>query len=144
MIETIQRILLYIFSLGCVISMLMGIIVLIYYSARQDESTLYLCARIFIACSIFFGLLLALIIISHICEKYKNKRRITVQINNEPQIINYQDSRFNYFSIDDDEEEIIINNITANKVSNKKINIIDKSDNISTGSADSHLIITPF
>jgi hypothetical protein len=135
-INSLQRFCFFLLSLGFVLTMGMGFLVLIYYSAHQSSNTLNICGRIFIACAIFFGLLMMLITITHFCEKCQNKRNIIVQFNNELPILNYQKAPFNYFSIDDDEEEIIVNNVKNNK---KKTN-----DNISIKSDESHLIMTPF
>jgi hypothetical protein len=108
----------------------MGVITLLYYSVRHKSNILNTCGRIFIASSIFFGLLIINIIIPYIYNIYKKRKIVSIQIKNDHQMIHYQKAPHDYFSIDDDEEEIIID-----KTRNKKTN-----DTVSIQSGESYLI----
>ena len=122
----------YIFISGFVISFGMGFIVLIYYSAHQYDYILDTCNRIFIASSIFFGLMIITISIPYLYDKCKKCKKMSIRINSDQQIISYQRTPYEFFSIDNDndEDEIIID---KNKM--KK-----NMDNISVRSGDSFLI----
>ena len=130
MTNSLYRFCFYIFALGFVITMGMGFITLIYYSARQNSDILHTCGRIFIASTIFLGLLIINISIPYLYVKCKNRKNITIQFRNNPEIINYQMTPENYFTINDDEEEIIFD-----RIKNKK-----GADNISIKSTESYLI----
>ena len=125
--NTLYRTCFTICAFGFVITMAMGCITLIYYTARQNNDILNTSGQLFIACSIFLGLLFIITSIPYLYTKCKNRKNIRIQFRNNPDTINYQMAPASYFTIDDDEEEIILDTL-RNK------------DNISIKSNESHLI----
>jgi hypothetical protein len=132
-----------------IITITVGILVLINYGIHKDSFSLHTCEKMFIIGGSMILFLLIYYLLFKIIIKCKKNKTIHIQFNNndiikqtkiiKPTKINNDESIFDNFIIDDDENVIIKE---TNKP--KKIKILKSNDNISIKSDDIMIDISKF